>query len=53
MKRGNLPATVERYRWALEDFRVTLFAPELATGSRVTFPDLEKLWATVTREAAR
>jgi len=53
IKRGNLPATIDRYRWALEDFRVTLFAPELATGSRVTVPDLEKLWATVTREAAR
>jgi ATP-dependent helicase HrpA len=43
---GALPANVERYRWALEDVRVLMFAP----GSKVAgwagaIAEVEKLWA--------
>ncbi len=44
MQPGHLPPGVERYRWALEEFRVALFAPEAASKTTVTAADLETLW---------
>ncbi|MBN8645750.1 MAG: DUF3418 domain-containing protein, partial [Planctomycetes bacterium] len=47
MQPGALPPEVEAYRWALEDARVTLFAPELAGGTKVTLEQLDSLWKKV------
>jgi ATP-dependent helicase HrpA len=48
---GNLPAAVEQYRWALEEFRVSLFAPALAGGAKAkagpTAKDIEAMWGAV------
>lgn len=40
------PALVE-YRWLLEEFRVSLFAPELGAASPVSALRLDELWAKI------
>ncbi|MGH7130566.1 MAG: ATP-dependent RNA helicase HrpA [Phycisphaerales bacterium] len=45
MQPGRLPAEVEAYRWALEELRVALFAPEM--GGATTVKKLDELWAKV------
>ncbi len=47
MRPGALPPSVERYRWALEDWRVVLFAPERAAGAAVGEAELDALWNAV------
>ena len=44
MRPGSLPAALVPYRWALEDFRVCLFTPDLG-GPVVTSKKLDELWA--------
>lgn len=46
MRPGALPAPVLAYRWAIEDFRVTNFAPEMG-GAQVTPAILNALWSGV------
>ncbi len=41
---GHLPAPIERYRWALEDFRLSQLAPERAPKPPISSADLDKLW---------
>ncbi|MGQ0627689.1 MAG: ATP-dependent RNA helicase HrpA [Phycisphaerales bacterium] len=50
---GNLPPEVAAYRWMLEDFRLTLFAPALAGGRIVTAAQLSEAWAKATRAGER
>jgi ATP-dependent helicase HrpA len=38
-----------RYRWMLEEFRVSLFAQELGTAFSVSAKRLDKQWEKVTR----
>ena len=35
---------LQRFRWLLEELRVSLFAQELRTTETVSVPRLEKLW---------
>lgn len=44
MRPGHLPPAIERYRWAIEEFRITQLAPEKATKPPVSVADLDKLW---------
>ncbi len=48
---GNLPPPIERYRWALEELRLTLLAPALVSGEPVTPAHLEQLWLAASRPA--
>lgn len=41
------PAALERYRWLLEEFRVSLFAQELKTAQPVSAKRLDTLWTEV------
>jgi ATP-dependent helicase HrpA len=43
MSPGRLPTAVERYRWALEEWRLVLFTPGLAAKSAVTSATIEGL----------
>jgi ATP-dependent helicase HrpA len=43
MSPGRLPTAVERYRWALEEWRLVLFTPDLAGKSGVTAGVIEGL----------
>ncbi len=45
MQPGHLSKAVAAYRWALEDQRVALFAPELAPGVTFSAKRLDELWA--------
>ncbi|MFZ2875673.1 MAG: ATP-dependent RNA helicase HrpA [Phycisphaerales bacterium] len=45
MAPGSLSRGVEAFRWAIEEYRVALFAP--ARGGATTEKDLERLWAVV------
>lgn len=45
MHPGNLGAAMQAYRWALEDLRVALFAPELAGKPAMTVEQVQALWA--------
>ncbi len=47
MQPGHLTPEVEAYRWALEDLRVSLFAPQLAGKAPMTEEQVSKLWAKV------
>ncbi len=51
MTPGNLSPAVDRYRWALEELRVVVFAPALAGGACPGEPEVEKLWASVAVES--
>jgi ATP-dependent helicase HrpA len=53
MRPGHLTPAVERYRWALEDLRLTIFAPDSAPRPAVTVGDVEKLWLAVGAERLR
>lgn len=44
---GNLPPTMLAYRWALEDLRLALFAPDLAFKPSPTVEDLAAMWKKV------
>ncbi len=47
MQPGVLPASVEQYRWALEELRLALFAPELAGKAAMTVARVEGMWKGV------
>jgi ATP-dependent helicase HrpA len=47
MRPGQLPPPVEQFRWALEEFRVALLAPQLHSGPAMTSADLDRLWAAI------
>jgi ATP-dependent helicase HrpA len=42
-----LPPAVEAYRWALEELRVSLFAPGLSGAGKTSVPEVERLWRAV------
>ena len=42
-KRGAIPASVQHYRWLIEEFRVSLFAQELSTAEKVSVKRLEEV----------
>ncbi len=44
MRPGHLPPPIERYRWALEEFRLAQLAPEKAAKPPISSGDLDKLW---------
>ena len=46
-ERGRRDAELERYRWMLEEFRISLFAQELGTAYRVSERRLDLQWAIV------
>lgn len=48
MRPGHLPLSIERYRWALEEFRITQFALEKAAKPPISSSDLDKLWRIAT-----
>jgi len=45
---GNILSDLHRatYRWAVEEFRISMFAQELGTAMPVSAARLEKLWAS-------
>ncbi len=45
--RGRRDPELERYRWMLEEFRVSLFAQEIGTAYRISERRLEAQWARV------
>lgn len=45
--RGIVDAALDRFRWMLEEFRVSLFAQELGTAETVSPKRLEQAWAQV------
>jgi hypothetical protein len=47
MQRGHLPSAVERYRWALEELRLAIFASELAGMPGMNVSEVEKEWKAV------
>ena len=46
---GRVDAELERFRWMIEELRVSLFAQELGTAEKVSVPRLEQQWAKVGR----
>ncbi|MFW6170377.1 MAG: DUF3418 domain-containing protein, partial [Planctomycetota bacterium] len=46
-QRGVMDPELERFRWMLEEFRVSLFAQQLGTAQKVSSKRLEKQWAKV------
>jgi ATP-dependent helicase HrpA len=46
-KAGVVDASMEEFRWALEELRVSLFAQELKTPYPVSYKRLEKMWSTL------
>ena len=46
-ERGRRDAELARYRWMLEEFRVSLFAQELGTACRVSEKRLDEQWRKV------
>jgi ATP-dependent helicase HrpA len=47
MRPGNLPAPVQRFRWAVEEYRIALFDPPRAAKPALTSADLERLAAAL------
>jgi len=47
---GVLLPAIERYRWLLEEYRLTLFAPTLSLGRAMTAVAVDEAWAKVVRE---
>ena len=45
--RGRHDAELARYRWMLEEYRISLFAQELGTAFRVSPRRLEDQWRKV------
>jgi ATP-dependent helicase HrpA len=50
-KRGAAPSEVEAFRWLVEEFRVSLFAPELRTAVPVSSQRLTELWKAIESSA--
>ncbi len=48
MRPGHLPPAIERYRWALEEFRITQLAPEKAAKPVISASELDKFWRAAT-----
>jgi hypothetical protein len=44
MQPGKLPAAVEKYRWALEELRLAMFTPELASKNAPTVAGVAQMW---------
>lgn len=44
---GNLPPSVARFRWALEEARISIFTPHLAPRSSLSVPELDTLWKKI------
>ncbi len=44
MQPGRLPAAVEKYRWALEELRLAMFTPELASKNAPTVAGVVAMW---------
>jgi ATP-dependent helicase HrpA len=44
-ERGLIPPGTDEFRWMLEEFRVSLFAQQLGTRSRISARRLEEAWA--------
>ena len=53
MQRGRLPPLIDRYRWALEELRVSLLAPGSSHDNAMTTVQLDQLWKTISREAPK
>ncbi|HMI83141.1 MAG TPA: ATP-dependent RNA helicase HrpA [Polyangiaceae bacterium] len=51
--RGTRSSELERYRWLLEEFRVSLFAQELRTAEPISTKKIAEQWAKVMAEGAR
>jgi ATP-dependent helicase HrpA len=45
--RGHSDPALARYRWLLEEYRISLFCQELGTAERVSRQRLDRLWAEV------
>lgn len=45
---GDLPVALQRYRWMLEEYRVSCFAQELGTKQPISEQRLDKQWAKCT-----
>ncbi len=45
MRPGAMPPEVERYRWALEEWRVALFGSGRPGGGAIGEPEIEALWS--------
>jgi ATP-dependent helicase HrpA len=45
--RGHADPALARYRWLLEEYRISLFCQELGTAERVSRQRLDRLWAEV------
>ena len=46
---GIVDGELENFRWALEEYRVSLFAQKLGTAIKVSPTRLEKIWEKVLR----
>ncbi|HAU16577.1 MAG TPA: hypothetical protein DCS92_22850 [Gammaproteobacteria bacterium] len=46
-KEGVLDESLEQWRWALEEYRVSLFAQGVKTPYPVSYKRLQKLWQSV------
>ena len=46
-KEGVLDANLEQWRWALEEYRVSLFAQGVKTPYPVSYKRLQKMWQNV------
>ena len=51
--RGTTSSELERYRWLLEEWRVSLFAQELRTAEPVSAKKIEEQWAKVLARESR
>ena len=47
MERGRSDAALERQRWMLEEYRVSVFAQEIGTAFRVSRKKLDEQWSRV------
>jgi ATP-dependent helicase HrpA len=48
-KAGVSDPTLEEFRWALEELRVSLFAQELKTPYPISYKRMEKMWNAMVR----
>jgi hypothetical protein len=49
MEAGRVAGGMEAYRWALEEYRLVLFASGLASKPALTAAEMDRLWAAATR----
>ena len=45
---GRIDPMLDRYRWMIEEYRLTLFAPQLAVRGAASERKLDELWASIT-----